>query len=67
MGIGGRMNNYEKIKQMSLDEMADFIKRLKTTYCRYKELNFNCVGCIIENLCDLPLSKTKQWLQEESK
>lgn len=58
--------NFEKIKAMSIDEMTEFIKRLKTTYCQYKERQNYCYGCIIKDLCGLQLSKTKQWLEQES-
>lgn len=59
------MNNFEKIKSMDIDEMAEFINRVKTAYCQYKERNFNCIGCSIRELCDLPMSKTRSWLKSE--
>jgi hypothetical protein len=59
------MNNFEKIKSMDIDEMINFINRLRTSYCQYKEHNFNCIGCFISELCDLPMSKTRQWLESE--
>ena len=51
------MNNYERIKQMSIDEMA----RLLTDSC---ELRFNCNDfiCGDENC----IKSMKQWLQSES-
>lgn len=52
------MNNYEKIKNMSVDEMADWVCDLHNCeYCPY--LNNRGTSCItIEN-------PWKQWLLEE--
>ena len=58
------MKNIDYIKSLDVEDMAEFIERLKTTYCQY---NYACKGCIIEDLCDLPLSRTMQWLNEERK
>lgn len=60
-----KITNYERIKAMSIEEMVNFINRLRTSYCKYIERRFNCKGCFIEKLCDLPLSKTRQWLESE--
>ena len=61
------MNNYERIKQMSIDEMV----------IAFDKLNVDCTGnhCPASKIC-YKLSKTeiitncikafKQWLQEES-
>ncbi len=50
------MNNYEKIKNMNIDEMAEFINNL---YCRNEcDNNWSCFDCF---------ERYKQWLQEESK
>ena len=54
------MNNYEKIKNMTLDEMARFLYKITdcqecladTDYC-----NYSCTRC---------LKTLKQWLQAES-
>ena len=63
------MNNYEKIKNMTLDEMAEFIFN---TYfpCSSKR---HCVNCsmIIQDFCELTndyknKAEMKQWLQQES-
>ena len=44
MGIGGRMNNYEKIKSMSVDEMAKWLYDFNDdSLCHY------CYGCNEEN------------------
>lgn len=60
------MNNFEKIKNMTIDEMAEFINRLKMNVCEDAFIAGGCNGCYIKGLCDLPKSKTKQWLQAES-
>lgn len=55
------MNNYEKIKQMSLDEMAEYYATHLPKCC------WMCTGmkngCLREISC---VSGIKQWLQEES-
>lgn len=35
------MNNYEKIKNMSVDEMAEIFNRKYCEECAYKEMNFD--------------------------
>ncbi len=50
------MNNYEKIKNMSIDEMAEFLK------------NKNCAdGCTIPThiKCENCIDYLKQWLKSE--
>lgn len=48
------MNNYEKIKSMSVDDMAEFIQNEVCRYCEYTCKGFD--KCIIEY---------KQWLLAE--
>lgn len=56
------MNNYERIKNMSIDEMAEMITNFNiNSLCDY------CVGCECfseddEDICDKGL---KQWLEQE--
>jgi hypothetical protein len=52
------MNNYERIKQMSVDEMVKFIVDTATTceYCRARSL------CNVNNTCQ---EAYKQWLLQE--
>lgn len=57
------MTNYERIKAMNIDEMAEFIKRLKMNICEGAFIAGGCTGCAIEGLCNLPISETKQWLE----
>lgn len=57
--------NYERIKAMSVDEMAEFINKLKTNFCEEAFVKGGCNGCEIKTLCDIPKSKTKQWLESE--
>ena len=53
------MNNFEKIKNMTLDEMAEFIAE-----------NINCGSCCLtDTACPVDLEcdeVVKQWLQAES-
>ena len=54
------MNNYEKIKTMTLDEMAEFLtdrSACDTCDCDMEENKCMAVGC---------LDGVKQWLQAES-
>ena len=58
------MNNYEKIKAMSLDEMAEFIKCSDCYYCPVSTCKIwyddeEYTG----EMCD---KYAKQWLQQES-
>ncbi len=53
------MNNFEKIKAMSIDEMAEFIAE-----------NINCGSCCLtDTACSVDLEcdeVVKQWLETES-
>lgn len=55
------MNNFEKIKQMTIDEMAEWIKDLSDCDCRHcpvkSTLFFNCEFFCTNNL--------KRWLEGE--
>ena len=65
-----KLTNFEKIKQMSLDEMAEFINAIE--FCA--DTNCTAEDCFIkkngmEKLCRLTSyysSGAKQWLEEES-
>ena len=63
-----KIKNYEKIKNMSLDEMAEFHKGLLNSILKRieKDLNkeFNAKDFI--SLSKYKKSFIKQWLQEES-
>ena len=61
------LTNYERIKNMSIEEMAEFINRLKMNFCEDSFIAGGCNGCTIEGLCDLPKSKTMQYLEDEVK
>ncbi len=53
------MNNYERIKNMSLTEMAEGIKDIvETGFCTGVCLGQNCTHCI---------EHIKKWLKEESR
>ena len=50
------MNNYERIKSMSIDEMAKWITTM---------VNFDCHDCNILERCDDCFNMNKQWLESE--
>lgn len=56
------MTNYEKIKNMTVDEMAEFIYVL----IKVCEMNDNCSTCIC-NDSDMCMSEmmAKKWLERE--
>ena len=64
---GGRMNNFEKIKTMTLDEMA---KLLVTCINPYEEVaDFQYLSTVLPSIYydkDICIKETKQWLQQES-
>ena len=54
------MNNFERIKQMSVDEMAEFFSKISSP----------CVVCSIKTLCEFSTKGScenahKQWLLRE--
>jgi hypothetical protein len=52
------MNNYDKIKNMTVDEMAEYISKSSNCgKCAFLELNFACH-------CECSKG-IKQWLEEE--
>ena len=56
------MNNFNKIKSMSVDEMAEFIYRLKD--CE----DVDCDKCMRNSLCAIGIhdkDDVKQWLLAE--
>lgn len=50
------MNNYEKIKNMSVDEIAKWITTM---------VNFDCHDCNNTEKCDECFEMNKQWLLAE--
>ena len=54
------MNNYERIKQMSVEEMEILILTLQTADCFYN----NCEVCFVKELC-CQEKNVKQWLLTE--
>ena len=56
------MNNFEKIKAMNIDEMAEFIYRLKD--CE----DVDCDKCLLNSLCAISIhdkEDVKGWLKSE--
>ena len=56
MGTGGRMNNFQKIKSMSVDEMAQWLTTL---------VNYDCHDCNLTEVCNDCFNMNKQWLLAE--
>ena len=54
------MNNYERIKQMSVEDMAEFITNLSIHRCCYYDNTVQCTG--LESQCQ---DGIKQWLLAE--
>lgn len=60
------MNNYEKIKNMTLDEMAEVFNRKYCEECAYKEMNFeDWEDCSITCWANIKNDYYKKWLLEE--
>lgn len=60
------MNNYERIKNMTLDEMAEIFNRKFCEECAYKEMNFdNWQDCDANCWANIKNGYYKQWLQQE--
>lgn len=57
------MNNFEKIKTMTLDEMAEWLEKyVSCDFCDAK-LNKRTTWC--EDFCDDREQHIKQWLESE--
>lgn len=58
------MNNYEKIKAMTLDEMAEFLSHIESM----EEIGQNCPDNEYKDDCVAPFCEygIKKWLQRES-
>lgn len=62
------MNNYEKIKQMSIEEMAEEFNRKVCEECAYKEMNFDdWKDCDLNCYAHIKNGYYKQWLESEVK
>lgn len=57
------MNEFDKIKNMALDEMAEYLTKLTATYCEYCTFKEFCEDNEDNISCREVL---KQWLQLES-
>jgi hypothetical protein len=66
------MNNFEKIKAMSVHKLTKFIKLLIESHCSEWDKPHTvvpCYKCVIKDLCDRIPNTTysiKQWLKQES-
>ena len=56
------MNNFEKIKQMSADEMAELLELLRTNDCGISSYK-DCKCCLAKGACQT--INIKQWLLTE--
>lgn len=56
------MNNFEKIKSMSINEMAEWLR--KYTNCAFCNQNFGSVTC--SNCKQKYLEPFKKWLKKET-
>ena len=59
------MNNYEKIKGMSKDEMALFFCRVVAMFLEDEEY-YECDICPWKGKCEFGKKGTLKWLEEES-
>lgn len=57
------MRNIDRIKNMTLDEMAEYLTKLTATYCKYCTFKEYCEDNEDNISCREVL---KQWLQAES-
>ena len=57
---GEKMNNFEQIKSMNVDEMAEFLSNV--VYCEMCPISDFCNGDTIYQECP---EKFKQWLLSE--
>lgn len=55
------MNNFEKIKAVSINEMAKHLTKITANYCEYCPLQKNC-----EDQDIYCRESIKQWLEQES-
>lgn len=56
------MNNYNRIKQMTVDEMAELLELLRTNDCGISSYK-DCIYCLAKGVCQT--SNFKQWLLQE--
>lgn len=61
------MNNYEKIKNMTLKEMAEVFNKKYCEECAYKEMNFdNWQNCDADCWAHPNRKYYLNWLEEEA-
>jgi hypothetical protein len=60
------MTNFERIKAMSVDELAEFLEDfLESDVCIMHNTFTLCHECKYSSLCDLSRGEAKKWLNEE--
>ena len=61
-----KLTNYEKIKNMSINEMAEIFNRKYCEECAYKEMNFdNWKDCDVNCWANPTNEYYKKWLESE--
>ena len=59
--------NFDKIKNMNVDEMAEVFNRKYCEECAYKEMNFdNWKDCDVNCWANIQNGYYKKWLLEEA-
>ena len=59
--------NFERIKNMNVDEMAEIFNRKYCEECAYKEMNFdNWEDCDVTCWANIKNGYYKKWLLEEA-
>ncbi len=60
------MNNYQKIKAMSIEEMAEWLTLCQMDFAKNVLKDFNLVSFYDYRPCDNAIEINKQWLESES-
>lgn len=60
------MTNFERIKAMSVDELAEILDNiLENDICLISDSFTWCSECRFSKFCDLSQGEAKKWLNEE--
>ena len=68
---GMKLTNYERIRNMSKNQLAKFLMALKANSCPFPKLQY-CTGCIAEKICSNyevhpTIYSVHKWLSKENK
>lgn len=66
---GMKLTNYERIRNMSKNQLAKFLMALKANSCPFPKLQY-CEGCIAKNICSNwdvhpTVYSVHKWLSQE--